>query len=87
MTSFANPSKYGITNTTDPCFDLTTQMQTCTTTNTYFYYYIVHPSDAAHHIVGEELYQEVLGLKVSEPMSLAILVTGLLAPGLVRKRL
>ena len=83
----ANPSKYGITNTTDPCFDLTTRMQTCTTPDTYFYYYIVHPSDAAHHIVGDELYQEALDLKVPEPMSAAILTTGLLALGFVRKRL
>jgi cholinesterase len=79
-------SKYGITNTTDPCFDLTTRVQTCTTPNTYFYYYIVHPSDASHHIVGDELYQEALGLKVPEPMSLAILGPGLLGLGLVRRR-
>ncbi|MBV9376115.1 MAG: hypothetical protein JO320_13845, partial [Alphaproteobacteria bacterium] len=82
-----NPSKYGITNTTDPCFDLTTRMQTCTTPDTYFYYYIVHPSDAAHHIVGDELYQEALDLKVPEPLSVVILATSLLALGFAGKRL
>ena len=79
-----NPSQYGITNTTDPCYDIPTQRQTCTTPNTYFYYYIVHPSDAAHHIVGNELYQEVLG--IPEPMSLALLGTGLASLAFIRSR-
>ncbi|MBV8915842.1 MAG: PEP-CTERM sorting domain-containing protein [Acetobacteraceae bacterium] len=80
-----NPSAYGITNTTDPCFDFTTNQQTCSTPQTYFYYYIVHPSDAAHHIVGNELYQEALAFGVPEPMSLALIGTGLLALTLTRR--
>jgi von Willebrand factor type D domain/PEP-CTERM motif len=57
-----NPSQYGITNTTDLCFNDSTLTQTCSTPETYFYYYPFHPSDAAHHIVGDALYQEALAL-------------------------
>jgi len=58
-----NPSEYGITNVTNPCVG----NPTCSTPDTYFYYYNSHPSDAAHHIVGNELYTEVLGLDTPTP--------------------
>ena len=58
-----NPSKYGMTNVTDPCRDVFhPDAPTCSTPASYFYYYNDHPSDAAHHIVGDELYAEVLRL-------------------------
>ena len=56
------PSKYGMTNVTDPCRDFHRGAPTCSTPNKYFYYYNDHPSDAAHHIVGNELYAEVMAL-------------------------
>jgi phospholipase/lecithinase/hemolysin len=80
-----NPGKYGITNTTDPCFDLSTGKQTCTTPETYFYYYIVHPSDAAHRIVGDFLFNEALAT-VPEPASLGLLAAGFGLLILVRRR-
>ena len=45
-----NPSAYGITNTTDQCFNLQTGQRepACTDPDKYFYYYIVHPSDHTH---------------------------------------
>jgi hypothetical protein len=63
-----NPSKYGMTNVTDPCRDfLHPAAPTCSTPARYFYYYNGHPSDAAHHIVGDELYAEVLRLPPAVP--------------------
>jgi cholinesterase len=53
------PSKYGMTNVTDPCRDFHASTPICSTPGAYFYYFNDHPSDAAHHIVGNELYAEV----------------------------
>lgn len=81
-----NPSVYGITNTTDQCFNLSTGMRepACTDPDKYFYYYIVHPSDRAHEIVGQRLYAEVLA--VPEPMPLLLIASGLVAVMLRRRR-
>ena len=57
-----HPSAYGFTNVTDPCHDFRKRGSTCSTPDKYFYYYDGHPSDAAHHIVGNALYAEVLAL-------------------------
>lgn len=58
-----NPSQHELTNVTDPCRDaLSPAKPTCLTPDNYFYYDNYHPSDAAHHIVGDALYTEVLGL-------------------------
>jgi phospholipase/lecithinase/hemolysin len=75
-----NPSLYGLTNTTDPCNNFTT---TCATPNNYFYYYVDHPSTYVHQIVGNELYNEVLGLPspVPEPSTWAMMVLGFLGLG------
>jgi len=56
-----NPGKYGINNTTDPCFNFATGA-TCSDPDKHFYYFVVHPSDVSHHIVGNELFTEVLAL-------------------------
>lgn len=81
-----NPQTYGITNTTDQCFNLQTGMQepACTDPDKYFYYYVVHPSDRAHEIVGERLYAEILA--VPEPMPLMLLASGLVAMMLRRRQ-
>jgi cholinesterase len=74
-----NPSQYGLTNTTDPCNSFGAS-PTCSTPNTYFYYYVDHPSTYVHQIVGNELYNEVLGLSspVPEPSTWAMMVLGYL---------
>lgn len=78
----SNPSQYGMTNVTASC-----QATHCTTPDTYFYYYNSHPSDASHHIVGNELYTEALGLAtpsaVPEPSTWAMMGMGFLGLGLV----
>ena len=77
-----NPSQYGLTNTTDPCNSFGAS-PTCSTPNTYFYYYVDHPSTYVHQIVGDELYNEVLGLSspVPEPSTWAMMVLGFLGLG------
>jgi phospholipase/lecithinase/hemolysin len=77
-----NPSLYGLTNTTDPCFPLPNGPE-CSTPNSYFYYYIVHPSAYVHQIVGNELFNEVLGLPspVPEPSTWAMMLLGFLGLG------
>jgi phospholipase/lecithinase/hemolysin len=67
-----HPDKYGFTNVTDPCSTFTTPPTICSTPDTYFYYFIVHPSTAAHRIVGDKLF-----LEIPEPASLALLAFGL----------
>jgi phospholipase/lecithinase/hemolysin len=76
-----NPSLYGLTNTTDPCNNFGGSV--CSAPNTYFYYYADHPSTYVHEIVGNELYNEVLGLPspVPEPSTWAMMVLGFLGLG------
>jgi hypothetical protein len=51
---------------------------------------VAHPSDAAHHIVGNELYQEVLGLPsitaVPEPATWAMMLLGFTGVGFMAYR-
>jgi cholinesterase len=77
-----NPSLYGITNTTDPCNTFGAS-PVCSAPNTYFYYYVDHPSTYTHEIVGNELYNEVLGLPspVPEPSTWAMMLLGFLGLG------
>ena len=76
-----NPSQYGLTNTTDACNNFGGTV--CSTPNTYFYYYSSHPSTYVHQIVGNELYNEVLGLPspVPEPSTWAMMLLGFLGLG------
>lgn len=76
-----NPSEFGMTNVTDPCRASSTMI--CSTPDTYFYYFNSHPSDAAHHIVGNELFTEVLGLPtpVPEPSTWAMMLLGFVGLG------
>lgn len=81
----ANPAKYGITNTTDPCRDFASPTTpTCTNPNQYFYYYNAHPSDAAHRIVGTRLLAEVQA--IPEPMSLGLFGIGAVGAAFARRR-
>ena len=81
-----DPAAFGITNARDQCFNLGTGRRepACTDPDQYFYYYVVHPSDRAHRIVGEQLYAEVLA--VPEPETWALMAAGLAALGLTRRR-
>jgi hypothetical protein len=82
-----NPSHYGITNTTDPCFSFATGTA-CSDPDKHFYYFIVHPSDVAHHIVGNELFTEVLALPspVPEPATWGMMLLGFVGLGFAFRR-
>jgi cholinesterase len=59
----ADPSKYGITNTTSKCARRQLKDEhpdPCLSPQTHFYYYGAHPSTAAHKAVGDLLYEEAL---------------------------
>jgi hypothetical protein len=73
-----NPSHYGITNTTSPCL---VGMTACSDPDKHFYYFAAHPSDVSHHIVGNELFTEVLALPSPTPVPGPIAGAGL--PGLI----
>ena len=73
-----NPSRYGITNTTSPCL---VGMTACSDPDKHFYYFAAHPSDVSHHIVGNELFTEVLALPSPTPVPGPIAGAGL--PGLI----
>jgi cholinesterase len=77
-----NPAEFGITNTTDPCFNFATRTA-CSDPDKHFYYIIVHPSDVAHHIVGNDLFTEVLALPspVPEPATWAMMLLGFVGLG------
>ena len=81
-----NPLAYGITNTTDQCFNLQTGRRepACTDPDAYFYYYVAHPSDRAHEIVGEQLYAEVAA--IPEPTTLSLMAAGLAGLAALRRR-
>jgi cholinesterase len=74
-----NPSEFGMTNVTDPCAG----PPVCATPDTFFYYFNSHPSDASHHIVGNDLFTEVLGLPapVPEPSTWAMMLLGFVGLG------
>lgn len=61
-----NPSRYGIENTTDKCagraiFDEDTTP--CAKPSAFYYYHAGHPSTAVHKVVGDKLYEELVGPK------------------------
>lgn len=84
-----SPQTYGITNSTDQCFNLQTGSvePACTNPDEYFYYYIVHPSDRSHRIVGSQLFLEALAIpQVPEPSSLLLLASGMGGMALLLRR-
>jgi cholinesterase len=62
-----HPGQYGIENTTLQCAGRSIRHEDttpCPNPAAYFYYHHGHPSTAVHKIVGDKLYDEVMGLTV-----------------------
>jgi phospholipase/lecithinase/hemolysin len=58
-----HPAKYGFTDTTHMCAGRAAfheDATPCATPSTYFYYHMSHPSTAAHKVVGDMLYDELM---------------------------
>jgi phospholipase/lecithinase/hemolysin len=95
-----NPAQYGLTNINTPCFTgaIDKPGTVCANPDEYLFWDSVHPSTAAHQILGDyalaalaDWYEEGVDpardpLQVAEPATLVMLVGGLLGLGLVRRR-
>ena len=73
----ANPSAYGLTNVTDPCFDGST---VCGDPNQYLFFDSFHPTTAASAILADGF-----AAAVPEPGTLVLVAAGLGAIGVARR--
>jgi len=87
-----SPATYGFANVTDECVttnppDITgpgpLNYTECANPNSYLFWDYEHPTAAGHQIVADE----ALALLAPEPGSLTLIGAGLLALGLIRRRL
>lgn len=84
-----NPAEYGMTNVVDPCsVGFGPDAVVCDNPDEHFFFIISHPSDAAHRIVGERLYQEALAIApIPLPAGLPLLGAGVvMLAGLKRRK-
>ena len=97
----ANPAQYGLTNISTPCFTgaFDRPGTVCANPNEYLFWDSVHPTAAAHQILGNFALAALAGwngagvasasdgaLDIPEPATLVMLAGGLLGLGLMRCR-
>jgi phospholipase/lecithinase/hemolysin len=81
-TIVANPSAYGFTNVTTPCFNSVT-LTVCADPSQYLFWDDIHPTTAADAFLADEFHTDV----TPEPSSILLLSTGAAALAeLVRRR-
>jgi len=81
----ANPGAFGFANATDPCLTgnlLLGNGTVCSTPNSHVFWDSVHPTTAAHHLLGDAFTAAV----VPEPATLAMLGVGLALTRVRRRR-
>ncbi len=77
----ANPTKYGFTNVTDPCFD---GINVCSNPNQYLFWDDFHPTTYADSILADNFLETV----TPEPATFIMLGTGVIGIfGVMRRRL
>lgn len=83
---YANPGAYGFTNGTDSCADpIITPTSVCSDPASYVYWDRLHPTTAVHRVVGDGLTAALAVSEVPEPVSAALLATGLVGLALARR--
>lgn len=84
---YANPGAYGFTNGTDSCADpIISPTSVCSDPASYVYWDRLHPTTAVHRIVGDGLTAALAVSEVPEPVSVALLATGLVGLAVARRR-
>jgi outer membrane lipase/esterase len=77
-----DPSAYGLTNATQPCFDATAETL-CSSPNSYLFFDTEHPTTYADSILAEGFISTV----TPEPASFALVSIALASVLVVRKRI
>lgn len=84
--AIASPELSGFTNVTDACLDLATA-SVCSNPNEYLFWDDLHPTGAAHELIGDLASARLSSEPIPEPNSgLGILAIGALGAGAVAKR-
>jgi phospholipase/lecithinase/hemolysin len=80
-----NPGRYGFTDTTRPCIPVTgySVAPSCATS---VFFEDLHPTTAAHAVVGQAAAQAVLQATIPEPATMVLVGTGLVAVGAAASR-
>jgi phospholipase/lecithinase/hemolysin len=81
--AFANPTDYGFTNVTDPCFITSPVPAVCGTANAYLFWDSVNPTTAGHELMAARM---ASAIAVPEPATYALMLAGLCAIALVARR-
>ena len=79
-TVVANPTAFGFTSVSDPCFSWSPLLlcgNTVAQQNLYLFWDSVHPTTAAHQLLANDLRQAIPDPAVPEPVILILVAAGL----------